>query len=414
MKRSYRLLCSMLLLTATTSLASWSVYPKHNNAFRFKFYEWNQINSTNEQWAARAGLQVLNLNNRLYLMGGRTPIDPAILPIPGASMIWGDVWESDDRGKTWNQILATDDFNHWPARAYFEGVTKGKHMYVLGGQNFFAFENPGTNGPPFISGSEFFNDVWRSRDGVNWKQMTADAGWEPRAGLSAVTFRNEIYVMGGSQNDDDSIVGPGGPVRIYFNDVWKSKDGKNWKQVTANAPWSPRAGARVVVKNGYMYLIGGEVGFVGFPPPYFNDVWRSRNGRDWELVTANAPWSSRPGHMCVVLQDHIVLFGGFGLGFDLSVPANPMDVWISRNGKNWVQVDDMPWNATSPADVKYDFDALAIGNKIYTFGGDRETFDFSDPFNYLNVDNDVWTYAPKVRKFPWWLKRYRYRYDDWD
>ena len=31
---------------------------------------------------------------------------------------------------------------------------------------------------------------------------------------------------------------------------------------------------------------------------------------------------------------------------------------------------------------------------ILTFGGDRETFDFTDPLNYLNVDNDVWRFAP--------------------
>jgi len=36
------------------------------------------------------------------------------------------------------------------------------------------------------------------------------------------------------------------------------------------------------------------------------------------------------------------------------------------------------------------------GNRpsIYTFGGERETFNFTDPDNYLRVDNDVWRFAP--------------------
>jgi hypothetical protein len=34
------------------------------------------------------------------------------------------------------------------------------------------------------------------------------------------------------------------------------------------------------------------------------------------------------------------------------------------------------------------------GPRVLTFGGDRETFDFTDPENYLRVDNDVWTFAP--------------------
>ena len=32
--------------------------------------------------------------------------------------------------------------------------------------------------------------------------------------------------------------------------------------------------------------------------------------------------------------------------------------------------------------------------EIITVGGDRETFDFTDPENYLRVDNDVWSFAP--------------------
>jgi len=30
---------------------------------------------------------------------------------------------------------------------------------------------------------------------------------------------------------------------------------------------------------------------------------------------------------------------------------------------------------------------------IFSFGGDRETFNFFDPFNHLNVDNDVWKFS---------------------
>ena len=371
-------------------------------------YEWTLV-SEDTGWEARAGLQVVDLRNNLYLMGGRTPRPPSYPPIIGDSEIWGDVWKSTDLGESWQKILETDDANHWPARAYFEAVTKGDFIYVIGGQNFKVIANPGCPPPyidclPFLPASDFFNDVWRSRDGVSWRRMTADAGWEPRAGLSAVVFRGDIYVLGGSQRDDDAV---GGDERIYFNDVWKSRDGRNWVLLTASAPWAPRAGARVVVKNGYIYLLGGEAGFFCAPPPceppYFNDVWRSRNGVDWELVTEHAPWPARPGHQAVVQKNRIVLFGGFGLSNDPSDPfgsGNPMDVWISANGADWELVSESPWNADSPEQIKYDFDALVLegrgagrGPAIYTFGGDRETFDFTDPLNYLNVDNDVWRFG---------------------
>jgi hypothetical protein len=66
-------------------------------------------------------------------------------------------------------------------------------------------------------------------------------------------------------------------------------------------------------------------------------------------------------------------------------------------------VSDSPWNAVDPSEAKYDFDALVMMGgmldlrpRIFTFGGDRETFDFEDSENYLNVDNDVWEYtAPR-------------------
>jgi hypothetical protein len=69
-----------------------------------------------------------------------------------------------------------------------------------------------------------------------------------------------------------------------------------------------------------------------------------------------------------------------------------MDVWVSTDGGTWEQVSDSPWNAEISDEIKYDFEGIAVGDVIYTFGGDRETFDFSDPSNYLRVDNDVWRY----------------------
>lgn len=383
-------------------------------ALDFGSYEWTLVNEEAE-WAPRAGLQVVELRNRFYLMGGRTPRPPSVPPIPGDSDIWGDVWTSHDKGKSWEQILVTDDEQHWPARAYFQAVTKGGHMYVLGGQNFKLEANVCPpfvpDCPPFVSNSDFFNDVWRSRDGVHWEQMTDAAPWAGRAGLSSVVYRGEIYVMGGSFNDDPAVIG-GPPTRVYFNDVWKSRDGRDWVRMTDNAPWAPRAGAIAAVKNGYLYLLGGEDGFICLPesprcPPYYNDVWRSKDGANWELVTESAAWAPRPGHQVVVLLNHFILFGGFGLSTDPTdpfKPSNPMDIWVSKDGANWKQVSDSPWNASTPGEIKYDFDALVVkGGKgglrpsIFTFGGDRETFDFTDPFNYLNVDNDVWRYSP-----PYW------------
>jgi hypothetical protein len=59
-----------------------------------------------------------------------------------------------------------------------------------------------------------------------------------------------------------------------------------------------------------------------------------------------------------------------------------------------------PRSPSDPSEVEYDYDTIVApagrdgrGLAIYTFGGDRETFNFFDPTQWLNVDNDVWRYS---------------------
>ena len=332
-------------------------------------FAWNVVTPA-ALWEPRAGLRVVELGGRLFMLGGRTPNQSTI---PGDSLIHGDVWVSDDGGVTWTEIVEQAP---WPARAYFQAVVKDEMVYVIGGQDFGLEENPfcdlldqGLEPPPglgidpdapcpeFLPTSNFFNDVWRSADGVTWEEMTPEAPWAGRAGLSAATLDGNLYVLAGSQNDDSSIIGTGGPQRIYYNDVWRSTDGAEWEQLTDAAPWKPRAGAAVVARDDRLYLFGGEDGFTCEPlpdcePPYFNDVWVTTDGADWVLVTEAAGWSPRPGHVCELLGNQFICFGGFGL------VENPNDVWVSVDGRQWTVLDDPPWNAADPAEVKYDFDAL--------------------------------------------------------
>jgi hypothetical protein len=429
---------TIVLLLLTSVVAHAGKGPKGGPSF--EHYEWQEQLATDlgdngtlppplfppfwpnvGQWEPRAGLEAAELHNTLFVIGGRTPIPNAGF----ASIIHGDVWSSADLGKTWLPLLI-DPFDQlfWPNRAYHEVVTRGSYMYLLGGQNFASAPVPG----PCTNFSVFFNDVWRSADGINWELLVDNSAapdhWAARAGLSAVVFKGKLWIMGGSQGDDASIGGCG---RTVFNDVWYSSDGIEWHDATAdvdkNDPdliWRPRAGAAAVVKGGWMYIIGGEQAFLPSPinpAPYFNDVWRSKDGANWERVTGEggADWSPRPGHGCSVLVNHFVCFGGYD-------PAgNPSDVWVSKNGADWSQVSDSPWN-NQPAvpceenapevtcdNVRYDFDTLTVkggkgGQKpsIYTFGGDRELFpvppDFTVPAdNWRRIENDVWRYGPPLR-----------------
>jgi hypothetical protein len=388
-------------------------------------YGWTNIRPTvpfdPTMWEPRAGLRAVELRNDLYVLGGRGPFS-----FESETPIYGDVWKSSDLGMTWSKTAQWNgEHTMWQPRAYFAAVSHRGRMFVIGGQNFETQPNPifpdgcsalppGVPCPPVISDSTFFADVWSSKDGAVWTAETSNAPWGGRAGLSVVVHKGAIFVLGGSRGDD---VATGGTGRILFDDVWMSRDGRNWVEVLGHGPrWSARAGAAVVSKGGYMYLLGGERGFsCGFDPSspcqpasatlYFNDVWRSKDGAQWELVTASAGWSPRPGHQCAVLLNNIVCFGGYGEIPGLPpVAANPTDIWASRDGQTWTEVmppASPPWNGSSPAAMKYDFHALVVsGNRvgqrpsIMTFGGDRERFGLPPEVNAFLLDNDVWLLSP--------------------
>ncbi|MFT5204631.1 MAG: hypothetical protein ACI9C1_004042 [Candidatus Aldehydirespiratoraceae bacterium] len=397
--------------STTTTTTTTTTAPPVDAPVSFDTYDWSLV-ADEAPWGGRAGLRIVEKDGSLFVLGGRTPKQSTV---PGDSVIHGDIWRSDDTGVTWTQILATDS-GAWPARAYFSAVTIGDEMVVLGGQDFGLETNPfcalleqGFEPPPglgidldapcpeFVPTSNFFSDVWASSDGVTWEERTAEAGWAGRAGLSAVVAGDAIYVMGGSQNDDSAVIGANGPERLYFNDVWRSTDGVEWELLTDAAPWEPRAGASVVERDGEIWLFGGEDGFTCSPlpdceAPYFNDVWHSADGVEWTEVSESAGWSPRPGHQCEVVEAEFVCFGGFGL------IENPTDVWSSLDGASWTLLEGAPWNATDPEFVRYDFDSIAVVRDgvemILTVGGDRETFDFGDPENYLRIEDDTWMFAP--------------------
>jgi hypothetical protein len=245
----------------------------------------------------------------------------------------------------------------WSARYCHASVVFNNNMWVMGGCN--------------DNDSNFYNDVWYSSNGVNWTRATANAGWSARGVPSSVIFDNKMWVMGGMGGFDSTHHIPSD----LRDDIWYSSNGVNWTQATADAEWSARAGHTSVVFDNKMWVMGGLDS-----SNCKNDVWYSTNGVNWTQATTNAGWSARFVHTSVVFNNKMWVMGGF----DLNNCKN--DVWYSSNGVNWTQATA---NAQWPA--RFGHTSVVFDNKMWVMGGEDNTSNRNDV--WYSTDGVNWTQA---------------------
>jgi hypothetical protein len=199
-------------------------------------------------------------------------------------------------------------------------------------------------------------DVWNSSDGVTWTQANAGqpVPWGPRALHHTVAFQDKIWVMGGQ-----TMPGFAPAPEAFYNDVWNSPDGVNWQQVTPQGEtWSPRGAIMgSVVFNDRLWVLGGGTYDTPTTPnrEYYNDVWSTADGVNWERHDASggAPWSAREYHYVTVFDDRMWVIGGWKNG-------DRNDVWYSSDGENWYKAYGTPWQGRHAASVYVHDDALWI------------------------------------------------------
>lgn len=206
-------------------------------------------------------------------------------------------------------------------------------------------------------GNPFYNDVWRSCDnGKSWTSL-GNAPWQTRAGIAFTTFNGTMLVAGGCYH---SSIGKG---RYFLNDVWSSSDGVKWTQLTPNAEWSKRSGARLVVHSGRLLLIGGEVGFT--PEAQLGDIWSSDDGKAWTLVSATPGYTARSGHGALVVNGAVYVIGGW---VDNKCVH---DMWKATDGEHFEMITNSTWECSEDNCGKFDFWPVLThdSSKIITMGG---------------------------------------------
>ncbi len=232
----------------------------------------------------------------------------AIKPLAGFDgdlFLVGDntVWRSKD-GVIWDSQPKTDWIERYGlAFAYFRG-----RLWMTGGMRTW---------------DDFRNDVWASTDAVEWKQVVQKVPWKKRRGHAMLVFQNKLWIIGGSVSSGRRDQTP----TEFLNDVWSSRDGVNWTLVTANSPWSPREASTALVFDNRIWIFGGRGA---------GDIWSSSNGRKWTLEHASPEFGKGEGSGFAVLHEKLWVYGGIGRN----------DVWSSVDGKKWTrEFESAPWTS---------------------------------------------------------------------
>jgi len=221
--------------------------------------------------------------------------------------------------------------------------------------------------------SEFFNDVWKSCDGAeSWSLVTKEAAWKPRAGLGGTMHKGKLVIAAGCH--DDVKYDPGA-FRKFYNDVWSSSDGENWELVTSNPGWKGRSGPRLVSFQEKLFILAGEVGFT--TGTQLADIWTSSDdGRSWTEVQAVPAFSARSGHGVVTLGDYLLLVAGWP---ELS------DIYYSQDGAEWTRSKGLAWNCNSTECGKFDFWPVVHKGHLFTVGGSGSSSTFGKLYS------DTWS-----------------------
>lgn len=306
---------------------------------------WKQL-TKDAGFPARDSAGELFFNNKLWIFGGYIP------------EVIGDVWCSED-GINW---------------------TRKPDLPNPGGINIpveYVFDNA-----MWIFGEGRPQKLLKSEDGENWTVACEETPMGKRYAASGCVFDGYMWYVGGSTSNNQ-----------LKNDVWRSKDGANWECVTEHAQWTPRQSfGGLVAHDGYMWLLGG--GKTSYHPfAATSDIWRTKDGKNWECVNEAAPWEGRIWYDAAVFQNRMWLIGGYQCE---PSSRNMSDAWYSYDGITWYEFKadpelhlrkDEAGHPEPQPDIilnphwssRHEESLIVNGNKLYMVAG-----------NNWPLVNDVW------------------------
>jgi hypothetical protein len=180
-----------------------------------------------------------------------------------------------------------------------------------------------------------YGGIYSSENGKDWILAKDKPKFKSRIAAAAVEFNGKLWIIGGLTADSTR------PSTITLSDVWSSKDGWDWELVTDNA-FQARMFHSVIVHNGKMWVIGGQYEANGFP---CTDACSSIDGKNWTCYNSNLISSGNP---CVVQDGKLYVSSGdfiaasddaviwTTISTDTLVPARELHSFLFYQDKFWI------------------------------------------------------------------------------
>ena len=282
-------------------------------------------------WKGRRGHQLISFENAMYLIGGFY-VDEA----NGYRNYANDVWKSTD-GEVWIEIkpIFTPEldslidwyprFNHSCTVAMHGGIN---YIYLIGGATMI----PGKSGEYAV---KYFNDVWRSTDGIKWEQMPAnDFGIRSEHALTVDSATGTLYLQGGIHGRVFESADQSKQPIPDWHWLWTSTDGVNWIPAndldSFNQSYLYRAQHQMMFYDNYLWTFPGKHTYESHYSKNDNyyTIWKRDDVNNWTIDSHGAPFSGRYGYTLEKFQGNIWILGGV---YSYGGPSN--DIWKGEYNK---------------------------------------------------------------------------------
>ncbi len=248
--------------------------------------------SSNPQWEAVSFPAMKEFQDKMIFSGGW---------IPQTNTFSNQNWVFD-QNSGW---ISSKTNQIWSPRNGHALISHNNRLYLLGGFNYE---------------SKYLNDIWSSKNGIDWELEVQSAEWSGREGHQLVSFKGKFWILGG--------VGENGPL----NDVWVSQNCVDWECVSETSLWEKRCFHNVEEFQSKLWLMGGD---------NTNQLFSSKDGATWELFSTPNPWKSRLGAGSFVFQNKLWILGGSTSNEKEYFNA----IWLFDEELNWHHYESsVPWS----------------------------------------------------------------------